>query len=387
MRRKLDALRTVVRRPGQRVFDLQLALVSLFIFLSFCSFTNGALAQGQSDRLGQQLGTASRPSSTPDTERADKGTAGEPIRLPMTVRAGQSAVLRAGAASLTTDRQNPALSYRVAQEPACGEARETSWGIIVKATQSCVGQVLKFDYEVSAVDAAPSEKRSVRVAVEAVVQSGIESCGIANAPFEFIRIPGGTYVLQDVPPQLSDVAVLTGARSVTVEPFCITEEAVPASEMEDFLASWTAAERQARFPETLTPAVSPFSQFEMGRGGRPPALSVSYRMAQAYAQQESSLRDNRQFHLPRLEQYVAAAVYLSQQQSDAPSTGSFLVSLRGGLLEWTETPCNTIGTFVVLGTKQQSGSLDRYCYDASQALARMGFRLVSATPSKSTEIR
>jgi len=304
----------------------------------------------------------------------------------MTVRAGQSVMLRAGASTFAADRQSGSLSFRVVQKPVCGEARETSYGIILKPTAECVGLVLKFDYEINVADAPPAERRAVRVAVEAVVQSGIESCGITNAPYEFIRIPGGSYPLQNLSPQLSDIAGLTGSSSAKVEPFCITEEAVPASEMGAFLAARTAAEKQASFPEALIPAAQPFKQFDMGRGGRPPALSVSYRMAQGYAQWASGLTD-RQLHLPRLEQYIAAAVYLLRQQPDAPSTQSFLVSLRGGLLEWTETPCNTIGTFVVLGTKQQSGLLDKYCYEASQALARMGFRLVSSTAFKNTDAR
>lgn len=295
-------------------------------------------------------------------------------------------MLRAGAASFATNRQAGPPAYRLAQKPACGTAQETPVGIVLTTTGECAGQLLKFDYDVSVADAPPAERRSVRVAVEAIVQSGVESCGIANTPYEFIRIPGGSYPLQNLPPQLADIAGLTGSGAAKVEAFCITEEAVPASDMEAFLAEQTLPEKQASFPEALTPADQPFTQFEMGRSGRPPALSVSYRMAQAYARRKSGAID-RQLQVPRLEQYIAAVVYLLRQQPDASFTQSFLVSLRGGLLEWTETPCNAIGTFVVLGTKQQSGLLDRYCYDSSQALARMGFRLVSPTAMKNTDAR
>jgi hypothetical protein len=374
---KVDALRTVVARPGRRrvIFCSQTAAALLGASLTLAAWATHAAAQVQSDHLGQQLGTA--PKAAPASP-AGKSIANEPLRLPVTVRAGQSVVLRAGAATFTADRQSAPLSFRTVQKPACGEVLDTANGIILKATADCVGQVLKFDYDVAVTDALPAEKRAVRVAVEAVVQSGIESCGIANAPYAFIRVPGGSYPLQNLPPQVGDIAALSGSASATVEPFCISEEAVPASEMEAFLAVQTASEKQTSFPEVLVAAPQPFTQFEMGRSGRPPALAVSYRMAQAYARRQSAAMD-RQLRLPRLEQYIAAAVYLQRQQPDAPATQSFLVSLRGGLLEWTETPCNTIGTFVVLGVKQQSGLLDKYCYDASQALARMGFRLVSAT--------
>ena len=192
-----------------------------------------------------------------------------------------------------------------------------------------------------------------------------------------MTIPGGPYSFKDAPPQLLDLVRLIGGSEAKVEPFCITEEAVPAAEIEAFLAEQSADQKRNLFPEALDAMLLPAIQIDAGRGMRFPAVAVSHRMAQGYAQRQSDVLEQT-LRLPRLEQYVAAALHMVKKQPDAPSTHSFLVSLRGGLIEWTDTPCDpAAGTFTLLGTRQQTGVLDTYCYEASQRVARMGFRLVA----------
>lgn len=362
---------------------LQLAPAATVVLLIAPLPSGTALAQEQSDQLGQQLGTAPKLPAAPP-KAGKNNSADEPIRTPLTVRVGQSVELRAGASTFTVDRQAAPLLFKVRQPPVCGKTWETSKGIVLQPTADCVGQTLEFDYEVTVADAPADQRDAVKVAVQALVQSGIESCGIANAPYEFVSIPGGSYSLQNMPGQLTDISGLLGSATVTVDSFCISEEAVPASEMAAFLAEQEIARKRTLFPEALEDSLPLSSQVEMGRAGRPPALGVSHRMANGYAQRQSSMMDM-PLRLPRLEQYVAAAVYLVRQQPDAPSTQSFLVSLRGGMMEWTDTPCTlSEGTFIAVGTRHQSGMFDKYCYEASQKLARMSFRLVSPPALKSS---
>jgi len=332
-----------------------------------------AMAQEiQSDQLGIMLGTTPRGAST----RLRPGKGLEPIRDRMTLRAGQSVVVRAGASALTTVQQTAPLVFKLGRKPACGVIWETPQGVVLEAKAECAGQTLEFDYEVS-VGGSGGRQSAVKVEVQALVQSGVESCGIANAPYDFVAIPGGLYSLKNPPPQLTDLVRLIGTTEAKVEPFCITEEAVPAAEMEAFLAEHPFVQKRKLFPEALDAVLHPAAQIESGRGLRSPALAVSHRMAQGYAQRQSDTLDHR-LHLPQLEHYVAAALHLLRQQPDAPSTHSFFVSLRGGLIEWTDTPCDpATGTFVLLGTRPQTGVLDKYCYEASQRVARMGFRLVA----------
>jgi hypothetical protein len=360
---------------------LQLALASTAALLIAALPSGTALAQGQSDRLGQQLGTAPKLPAAP-AKTGKNNSANEPIRTPLTVRVGQSVELRAGASIFTVDRQAAPLLFKLSQKPVCGKTWETSQGIVLQPTADCAGQTLDFDYEVTVADAPVDQRDAVRVAVQALVQSGIESCGIPNAPYEFVSIPAGSYSLQNMPGQLTDISGLLGSATVTVDSFCISEEVIPASEMAAFLAEQEVAQKRTLFPEALEDSLPLSSQVEMGRAVRPPALGVSHRMANGYAQRQSTLMD-RPLRLPRLEQYVVAAVYLARQQPDAPSTQSFLVSLRGGMMEWTDTPCTlSQGTFIAVGTRQQSGMFDKYCYEASQKLARMSFRLVSPSALK-----
>jgi formylglycine-generating enzyme required for sulfatase activity len=335
-----------------------------------------ASAQGQSDQLGLRLGTVPKGFST-DSNSAGKGALGEPIYSPITMRAGQSVVMRAGASTFS-DSQAASLAFKLGRRPACGMIWETPQGIVLKAKAECVGQTLEFDYRVSVAGASGTQPETVKVAVQALVQSGIETCGMSNAPYEFIKIPGGSYSFQNPPSQLSDLVALVGRGTATVEPFCITEELVPASEMEAFLAEQTPVQKREAFPEAIDAMLQPVAQVETGRGVRSPALAVSYRMAKGYAQRLSD-SIGRALQLPRLEQYAAAAVYLQRQRPDAPSTHSFFVSLRGGAMEWSDTPCNAVQeTFALLGTNIQSGGLNKYCYESSQRVARMSFRLVSS---------
>lgn len=383
MRRNIDALRTVIFRRQRRTVSLlsRLVLIAL-VWLVFVP--DNVRAQGQSDHIGRQLGTAPKLSTTHPETDAKSNQAREPFRERMILRAGQSAVVRAGASTFTVARQAVPLSFKIGQKPACGKTWETSQGIVLETTGECAGLTLEFDYEVNVADAAVDQRNTVKVTVQAGVQSGIESCGISNAPYEFVSIPGGSYSLQNLPGPLADLAGLIGTDTAVTEPFCITEEAVPASELEGFLAEQPLAQKRASFPEALDTAPRSVFQVDTGRAVRSPALAVSYRMAAGYAERQSNLI-GRSFRLPRLEQYIAAAVYLLRQEPDAPSTHSFLVSLRGGLMEWTDTPCNAAsGTFILLGTKQQSGLLDKYCYERSQTVTRMSFRLVTQPSTKSS---
>jgi hypothetical protein len=349
-------------------------------------FSVATTARNQSDQIGILLRTVP---DRPDPGEhmgtlvhvppvgMDKNKNGRLIRAPMTLRAGQSIIVRAGASSLTASGQTAPVVFRLGRRPTCGAVWETSQGIVLETQSECAGQTLELDYEVSLAGAATGQQASIRVEAEAVVQSGVSSCGIADAPYEFISVPGGSYSLKNAPGQLGDLLRLLPASSADVDAFCITEEAIPESEMEAFLAAQAPLEMRDSFPEALDAPLQISAQVEVGRGMRPPALAVSHRMAKAYARRQSGLLDRR-IQLPQLDQYVAAAVYLLRQQPDATSTNSFLVSLRGGLLEWTDTPCNASNeTFVALGTGQQSGLLDRYCYEASQRVGRMGFRLVT----------
>src|SRR5262249_14149876 len=152
-------------------------------------------------------------------------------------------------------------------------------------------------------------------------------------------------------PQLKDLADLLGAKEARVEAFCITEEAVPAAEIESFLAQQTLEQKRKLLPEAVDPVAMPSVQVDSGRGLRSPAVAVSHRMASSYAQHQSEILEHT-LHLPRLEHYVAAALYLVRKQPNSPSTHSFFVSLRGGLIEWTDTPCDaSAGTFTGLGAR------------------------------------
>src|SRR5262249_18421321 len=150
---------------------------------------------------------------------------------------------------------------------------------------------------------------AVRVEVKALVQAGIESCGIANVPYEFMMIPAGPYSLKDAPPQLKDLADLLGAKEARVEAFCITEGAVPAAGIESVLAQQTLEQKRKLLPEAVDPVAMPSVQVDSGRGLRSPAVAVSHRMASSYAQHQSEILEHT-LHLPRLEHYVAAALYL-----------------------------------------------------------------------------
>lgn len=365
----------------------------VLILIAFCigtgaagSFTDPAAAQVQTDQLSKQLGTVrtqpslrarEQNSSTSQSSADSKGAA--PIRVPLTIHAGESMIIRAGASTLTQSGQPAAIAFKLGRKPACGDTRETPQGIVLATSSECAGLTLEFDYEVSLVGVPASQQSAGKVEVQALVLSGVESCGIADAPYEFIRIPGGSYTPRSFPGQLGDLADLIGTKVANVEAFCMTEEAIPAAEMEAFLAAQTFAQKRRSFPEALDTAVQVSAQVEMGRGLRVPALAISHRMAHGYAEKQSGLFD-RKFELPLLEHYVAAAVHLLRQQPDAPATHSFLVSLRGGLMEWTDTPCDAVSdAYIVLGTKPQSGLLEKYCYEVSQRVARMGFRLIART--------
>jgi hypothetical protein len=361
-----------------------LKLIGFCFGYGICAALTGvAVAQHQSDQLGPLLGTSpvqpSAPShggkpahskQTPDRNDSTR------VRVPITLRAGQSVTLRAGTSALAQSSQPGPAVFKVGRKPNCGEVWGAALGVILAARSECVGQTLEFDYEVGFPGASGAERAAVKVDVQAIVLPGLDSCGIVDAPYEFISIPGGSYLLKSASGPLSDLAKLVEAKSALVDAFCISEEAIPSSEMDAFLAGQTLAQKRRAFPEALELATQPAAQVEVGRGLRAPALAVSHRMAQAYAQKQSE-RLERRFELPRLEHYLAAAAYLLRHQPDAPATHSFLVSLRGGLLEWTDTPCGTVeNAFLILGTEHQSGLLEKYCYDVSQRIARMGFRLV-----------
>jgi hypothetical protein len=332
-----------------------------------------SIAQGQTDQLGLLLGTVPAAPSRPGVAPKPSENAGR-ARALITLRAGESIILRSG---LSGTPQSSPLLFKLGKKPACGEARETAQGIVLIARPECAGQTLEFDYTISASSAAPGQQAIVNTTVQALVLSGVTSCGIADAPYEFVNIPGGSYLLKDLPASLSDLADLIGIKIATVEPFCITEEAIPAAEMEAFLAMQSIAEKRRAFPEALEGGPPIRALVESGRSSRVPAQSISHRMASAYAKKQSDLTD-RGFELPRLEHYLAAAVHLALRQPDLPSTQSFLVSLHSGLMEWTSTSCETTrDAFVVVGTSLQTRLLERYCYAVSQRASRMGFRLVT----------
>lgn len=344
---------------------------------AFAPIAGQAIAQVQTDQLGKQLGTPALPGASVPKPNAGKGA--ERIRARLTLRAGQSIVVRTGASALTQPTPPAPLLFKVGRKPECGDIWETWQGIVLGTKAECAGLALEFDYEVSLVGVPAGPQSAVKVDVRAQVQAGVESCGIADAPFEFIKIPAGSYALKDIPRQLSDLAEVMGMKVATVDAFCMTEEAIPSSEMEAFLAGQTLARKRQSFPEALDTAIQSSAPIELGRDLRVPALAVSHRMARGYAERQSGQLDLR-FGLPRLEHYFAAAAYLLRQQPDAPSTHAFLVSLRGGLMEWTDTPCDGVSdAFVIIGTGKQSGLLEKYCYDVSRRVARMGFRLVAPT--------
>ena len=155
---------------------------------------------------------------------------------------------------------------------------------MLEVSAVCAGQTLEFDYEVTAETSGSGMQRSaVKVEVKALVQSGVESCGIANVPFEFVMVPAGPYSLKDAPPQVKDLVSLLGGSEARVESFCITEEAVPAAEIEAFLAAQPLDQKRKLLPEAVDPALLPAVQVDFGRGLRSPAVAISHRMASSYA--------------------------------------------------------------------------------------------------------
>lgn len=346
------------------------------VILLDVSLSRSASAGELEDHIGQRLRTAPLPPTDPPV--ADPRPAGAPIQYPLLVPAGQSFLLEAGASSLSGSRGGQSLAFTLGRRPGCGAAWETPRGVVLDARPQCAGQRLEFDYDVGAVGSHGDHGRQ-RVAVEALIQAGVTSCGIADAPYQFISIPGGSYSLRQAPVWLADLVSLLGTASVNVDPFCISEEAVPQSEMELFVAALPEERKQQSFPEALDAEIKPVASVETGRSIRAPALAVSYRMATGYAERESGRLD-RPLHLPKLEHYVAAVAYLADQRREESSSQSFFISLRGGQMEWTGTQCGAGGDrIVVLGTSLRSRTIERYCYDVSRRVAAMAFRVVAET--------
>lgn len=344
-------------------------------------FPFGTEARSQStDQLGRILGTkpADRSEDGRNGVPAPPQSSAQAIVVPILLKAGQSLLLRTGASSLANDPASPP-TFRLITTPKCGVARAGADGVVITAPGECVGQKLLFTYEISATGAA-APASPLRVDVQASVTKGIESCGISDAPFNFITIPGGTYSLADAPARLADIAKLAGKKELVVKSFCIGEEAVPASEMASFLAGYSFSEMRKSFPEALYAAGPASIEIETGRELRSPAVAVSLKMANAYATSLAPLLKG-VVRLPTLDEYVAAAVHLERNAPEEAATHSFSVSLRGGLIEWTSSDCpSSRGSFLTIGRQRLRGELEILCFEPSQRLGRMGFRLVMERP-------
>jgi hypothetical protein len=209
--------------------------------------------------------------------------------------------------------------------------------------------------------------------VVALVEEGVESCGLKHAPFLFVKVPGGVYSLADLPPRLADLSAMVSGPDVTVKDFCITEEAISADEVAAFLAGASTAEIIRRFPEALAEASIVQTAVEIG--SVPPATGISHRMAAAFAA-KASAGYNRRFSIPTLDEYIAATIFLEKDKKNASEADLFAVSLRGGLLEWTGTTCESApGTYAAIGTDQIRGSLAKLCFEPAQRVSRLAFRL------------
>lgn len=299
-------------------------------------------------------------------------TAGGILHVSMTLRAGQTVIVRDGVSGF--GKLDPAveLSYRLDQPPGCGVAKEAPSGIILHAKPECTGHRLEFSYVISLRDSYGERVQAVEVS--ALIERGFNACGLEHAPFRFVPVPGGVYSLENLPARLADISGLVVRREVKVKAFCITEDAISADELAAFLANTTLAEKLKAFPEALAAGSSLKSGVETG--SVPPATGVSFRMAKAFAE-NASARLSRTFSLPTLDEYIAANLYLEHDKSDISEAQIFAVSLRGGLIEWTETPCEKApDTFVTIGTDQLHGRLTMFCYEPAQRVSRLTFRLI-----------
>src|SRR5262245_27439849 len=92
-----------------------------------------AFAQGQSDRLGQKLGT-SPVQAAPPIKNPSKSADDASMNVPVTLRAGQSISLRTGAAIFAATQQSPPVSFIIGRKPSCGAVRETSQGVVLQTT-------------------------------------------------------------------------------------------------------------------------------------------------------------------------------------------------------------------------------------------------------------
>lgn len=338
-------------------------------------------AFAQADGLGRLIAPPSGARVTPGTQtrQSPKATTKQYILHQLTVSVGQTVAIRAGIVALRS-RPSDKQIIVLEKEPDCGEAKVAKDSVVYYADPECVGRKVNFEYVIGYPRAPGAGFKKQLVKVRAAVLSGIETCGISDAPFRFLLIKGGKYSIADAPRPLADLAGLLDTADFEVAPFCITEEAIARSEFDFLVLNIPISKIRAVMPEALSSLPHQRSiSITTGRTQRLPATQVSLAMARTFAEEKSEMMEQ-ELVLPSLEQYIAAAWELHTNRPDAPETHSFLVSLRGGLLEWTKTACQNKGTYVVLGPRLDGSRIEKYCFESTRRGSRSGFRLVAPAP-------
>ena len=330
-----------------------------------------AFAQVQCDELSRRLGMCSLSavgSPNPDPKSQMGRPSDAPVLTRMTLPAGQARLIKDGASSVGQPPQGAQLAFQLRSVPHCGTAVATPGGIVLRAPEECAGETVTFHYHVSWSGEAGGP--TSRLEIQALIQPGQSSCGVDTSPLAFISIPAGRYSVSDAPSRIADLVRLIGKREVTIAAFCIAEEVVSASEMLAFAADRAEESTQsAARPPVAQPAAGTLNA---------PAGGISYDLAVAFAE-NLGRRLVRPVALPTIEHYAAAAIHLLRTQPQSTSTQAFLRSLRGGAIEWLATRCQDAqDTQLALGTRQQSGELDQFCYARTQQLLRMGFRVIAS---------
>lgn len=264
--------------------------------------------------------------------------------------------------------EQPAPEMKIEAAPACAAVRFNGRAVLFRGGASCVGNDVVFGYSVKLGGEWLSA--AISVTVRPASTSPSVACSLPDTDWQMTRIDGGVFDKSAVPSGITDFAGLIEESTFTVDPFCITVESIPAEPVERYFNNLNEDERRNQFPE--------FGGGQSGQlsVGRSPA-SASEAMAVAFTKRLAE-RSGRALALPTVQQIVAAAWELQTKHPGAPQTDAFLILMRSGNMQWTNSACGSGGSYLAVGpsaSAQTQGQLVKLCYNASR-IDRTSFHLV-----------
>lgn len=199
----------------------------------------------------------------------------------------------------------------------------------------------------------------------ASVKAALKDCGTLSLfGSSFHHVPRGSFNLQDAPVGIDDFSRLLNNKSFSVEEFCILTVPVGRQAYDDFLQATKVTEQKAIQGQNLCRPL-----------GGPPAAGMSHDDATAFATfaTQKFAPTGRSFRLPRVDEYVAAAIYL--RSNDPKSSLEYLQSVRFCQQEWTTDSCHAPDRYFAVGQDRKQ-ELRRFCFFSQDRNTAYGFRLV-----------